>query len=135
VPLVPAKQAIDLGIVVKDLEAMLSFYGGTLGLPPLGEFKVPGGVQHRFLLGDTTMKLVVPDVEPTEASPVGEIKVATGIRYWTAHVAGIDALVTECVAAGAVVNVPISNASTGARYAVLRDPDGNCFELIEPAAS
>ena len=126
------KPALDIGIVVHDEEAMVAFYGTTLGLEPLGTFPVPTGIQHRFAMGETTMKLVVPSERPT-ARPSGRgIGEATGIRYWTAFCSGLEAIVAECQAAGSELVIPVSTGSTGVHYAVLTDPDGNCFELIEP---
>ncbi|HLY82449.1 MAG TPA: VOC family protein [Acidimicrobiales bacterium] len=131
-PLMLSKPALDIGIVVHDEAAMVAFYGDTLGLVALGKFPVPGAVQHRFEMGQTTMKLVVPDDRPTARPPGRSIKDATGIRYWTAFCTGLDGIVAECQAAGSEVVIPVSTGSTGVRYAVLTDPDGNCFELIEP---
>ena len=131
-PLMLSKPALDIGIVVHDEEAMVAFYGTTLGLVPLGTFPIGGSVQHRFAMGETTMKLVVPEHRPA-ARPAGRsIGDATGIRYWTAFCTGLEGIVAECQAAGSEVVIPISRGSTGVHYAVLTDPDGNCFELIEP---
>lgn len=131
-PLKLSKPALDLGIVVHDEEAMLAFYGGTLGLTKIGVFTLPNAVQHRFEMGETTMKLVVPNDRPT-ARPSGRtIGEATGIRYWTAFCTGLEDIVAECQAAGSELVIPITVGSTGVHYAVLADPDGNCFELIEP---
>jgi catechol 2,3-dioxygenase-like lactoylglutathione lyase family enzyme len=131
-PLMLSKPALDIGIVVHDEEAMVAFYGNTLGLVQIGTFAVPGAKQHRFAMGETTMKLVVPDERPSARPPGREIKDATGIRYWTAFCTGLESIVAECVAAGSELVVPLSTGSTGVHYAVLTDPDGNCFELIEP---
>jgi len=131
-PLKLSKPALDIGIVVHDEEAMVAFYGTTLGLPSLGTFPVPGAVQHRFEMGDTTMKLVVREDHPTARPPGRSIGDATGIRYWTAFCTDLEGIVAECEAAGSEVVIPLSTGSTGVHYAVLTDPDGNCFELIEP---
>jgi catechol 2,3-dioxygenase-like lactoylglutathione lyase family enzyme len=132
-PLVLAKAAPDLGIVVHDEEAMIAFYGETLGLEKLGTFPVPGARQHRFVMGATTIKLVVPDQRPSARPPGSSLLDATGIRYWTAFCTEIEKLLEECEQAGSKVLIPLSTGSTGVRYAVLTDPDGNAFELVEPA--
>lgn len=41
-----AKSAVDVGIVVADLDAQLRFYGEVLGLRYLGVMPVPNGVLH-----------------------------------------------------------------------------------------
>jgi catechol 2,3-dioxygenase-like lactoylglutathione lyase family enzyme len=134
-PLVISKSSLDIGIVVHDIDAMIGFYRDVLGLPELGAFPLPGTVQHRYALGDSTIKLNVPDVAPTVRAPGGETKDATGIRYWTAFCVGLEDIVGECVAAGAPVVLPVTTSKlSGVRYALLKDPDGNCFELVEVPA-
>jgi predicted enzyme related to lactoylglutathione lyase len=130
-PLVLTKAAPDLGIVVHDEEAMIAFYGDTLGLEKIGTFSVPGAVQHRFAMGATTIKLVIPDKRPTERAPGESLMDATGIRYWTAFCSGIERLLEECEKAGSNVLLPITTGSNGLRYTVLTDPDGNAFELVQ----
>jgi catechol 2,3-dioxygenase-like lactoylglutathione lyase family enzyme len=130
-PLKLDKQALDIGIVVRDEEAMVAFYGGTLGLVKIGTFPVPNAMQHRYEMGATTMKLVVPNDPPAARPPGRTISEGTGIRYWTAFCIGLEDIVAECAAAGSEVVTPVSTGSTGLHYAVLTDPDGNCFELIE----
>jgi catechol 2,3-dioxygenase-like lactoylglutathione lyase family enzyme len=131
VSLVVSKPSIDIGIVLDDVDAMIRFYRDVLGLPELGVFPVPGGVQHRYALGDSIIKLVVPDVAPGSRAPGGQLKEATGIRDWTAVCKQLDATVEACIAAGASVLTPLNVSPSGIRYAVLTDPDGNGFELIE----
>jgi catechol 2,3-dioxygenase-like lactoylglutathione lyase family enzyme len=130
-PLSVLKPALDLGIVLHDVDAMIVFYRDVLGLPEVGTFSVSGGQQHRYLLGESTIKLYIADNQPAVRSPGGGIQDATGIRYWTAFCSGLDEIVAECIAAGAPQIIPLTTSSTGVRYIVLADPDGNCFELIE----
>ena len=48
------KAGVDLGIVVRDLDAMLAFYRDTLGLYHEGQNPVPGGgVMHRLWAAET----------------------------------------------------------------------------------
>jgi catechol 2,3-dioxygenase-like lactoylglutathione lyase family enzyme len=111
---------------------MLRFYGEVLGLPSLGPFPVAGAVQHRFQLGAGMLKLLVLDGGPPADGPGDGIRGGVGLRYWTATVTGLRTLIDACLAGGATIDVPLSTgATTGVSYAVLRDPDGNAFELIE----
>lgn len=53
------KNAIDLGIVVSDLEGSVAFYQGVLGFVDEDEIPFPGGgTMRRLGCGDTTIKLV-----------------------------------------------------------------------------
>ncbi len=84
------KPGIDLGIVTSNGEAMNAFYGETLGLPHVGDFKMGGGsVMQRYQCGDSVVKVVVlPGDAPASAAP-GGINGATGYRYFTITVSDI----------------------------------------------
>jgi catechol 2,3-dioxygenase-like lactoylglutathione lyase family enzyme len=43
---------IEIGLVVRDLEASMRFYGETLRLAYIGELPLPGGEMRRFAHGD-----------------------------------------------------------------------------------
>src|SRR5688572_31136038 len=104
-----AKDSIDLGIVVTDIDASLAFYRDMLGFVPDGEMPMPGGgTMHRLLCGTSLIKLVVPAATPPAVAAGGGIMGATGYRYWTITVSNIEDLVAECAAAGHAVPVPVT---------------------------
>lgn len=125
------KPGIDLGIVTSNGDAMTAFYGETLGLDHVGEFKVGGGtVMQRYQCGDSVVKvLVLPGEAPAAAAP-GGINGATGYRYFTITVADINASVAACEAAGATIAVPVTELRPGITIAMVEDPDGNWVELL-----
>jgi len=125
------KQGIDLGIVTANGDAMNAFYGGTLGLAHVGEFKMGGGsVMQRYQCGDSVLKVVVlPGDAPAEAAP-GGINGATGFRYFTITVSDITESVAACEAAGATIAVPVTELRPGITIAMVEDPDGNWVELL-----
>jgi catechol 2,3-dioxygenase-like lactoylglutathione lyase family enzyme len=127
-----AKDSIDIGIVVTDIDASLAFYRDTLGLTPGEEFPLPGGgTMHRLMVGTTVIKLLVPATPPPAVAPPGGIQGATGCRYWTISVSNIEALVAECGAAGYAVAVPVTVLRPGVTIAIVEDPDGNWVELLK----
>ena len=74
-----AKNAIDLGIVIRDSEASLKFYRDTLGFEHVADIPMPlggGGTMHRLNCGDTLVKLVKFDNVPEAANPPGGIAAA-----------------------------------------------------------
>ena len=90
------KDAIDLGIVVADEEAMLAFYRDTLGLEYLNRQTVgPGGYMHRLACGESVIKLVVPPEAPPAETPRGA-RAQTGIRYFTIVLANLEEVVARC---------------------------------------
>lgn len=125
------KPGIDLGIVTSNGEAMNAFYGETLGLPHVGEFKMGGGsVMQRYQCGDSVVKVVVlPGDAPAGAAP-GGINGATGYRYFTITVSDINGSVAACEQAGATIAVPVTELRPGITIAMVEDPDGNWVELL-----
>jgi catechol 2,3-dioxygenase-like lactoylglutathione lyase family enzyme len=125
------QSAPDIGIVVRDIDVMLRFYRDVIGLPYLRKMQVPNGVLHVLGLGSQVFKLSVPDTPPATRHATGGIHASTGLRYWTATVTGLDALLEICLAGGATTAEGVQDAGNGIRYVVIADPEGNCFELIE----
>lgn len=128
------KNAIDLGIVVNDLEASLAFYQGVLGFVDEGEIPFPGGgTMHRLGCGDTTIKLVRLAKSPKERAPGGGIQGATGYRYWTVSVSNLDEIATACEEAGYAIPLKPIEIPAAGRFLIVEDPDGNWVEFAEYA--
>lgn len=126
------KSAIDIGIIARDIDAMMRFYGETLGLPFEASIPMPGGgTMNRFKVGDSVIKVIELDpAAPADAAP-GGIRGATGYRYWTITVGNLEASVEKAAAAGAKVVVPAKEVREGVTIAIVADPDGNWVELLE----
>ena len=106
-PMELAKDSIDLGIVTRNPDAMLSFYRDVVGFEFQGEMAMPGGGNMlRLMCGTSLIKIVTPGkLADADAAP-GGIGGATGYRYWTITVSNLQALTDSCAAAGAKVAVP-----------------------------
>ena len=126
-----AKDAIDLGIVVRDGEAALRFYRDTLGLEFLATTPMPGLTMHRLMCGNSMIKIVIPDRLPEAAAPPGGFQAATGIRYWTVSVSNLDQVVADCASGGYRIAVPPREIRPGVRIAMVEDPEGNWLELVQ----
>jgi predicted enzyme related to lactoylglutathione lyase len=126
------KAAIDIGIITKDIDAMMTFYGETLGLELEGSIPMPGGgTMNRFKVGDSVIKVIELDpAAPADAAP-GGIRGAAGYRYWTITVGNLEASVEKAAAAGAKIVVPAKVVREGITIAIIADPDGNWVELLE----
>ena len=129
-----AKAGVDLGIVVRDLDAMVVFYRDTLGLYYEGQNPIPGGgVMHRLWAAETMVKLVAPEPAPEAANPRGGLAAARGLRYFTFTVSNLDEIHEACVRDGAtVVHAPFEVVAK-VRIAMVEDPDGNHVEFLERA--
>ena len=126
------KTSIDIGIVCNDIDAMLTFYGETLGLPLEGTIPMPGGGKmNRFKVGDSVIKVIELDPTPeTQAAP-GGIRGATGYRYWTITCSNLADCVSRAEAAGAKIVVAAKEVRPGITIAIIADPDGNWVELLQ----
>ena len=100
------KAAIDIGIITKDIDAMMAFYGDTLGLEFETSMPMPGGgTMNRFKVGDSIIKVIELDpAAPADAVP-GGIRAASGYRYWTIHCSNLEATVQKATEAGSKIVV------------------------------
>lgn len=130
--LTPAKDSIDVGILVEDIKKSLAFYQGTLGLEKIEEVQMPFGTFHRLRYGTSDVKLVDSTTIPP-ADPLG-LRPQSGARSWTLITFEVWNLSSVCSALkdkGVEFFVPETQIRPGARIAGLKDPDGNLIELIE----
>lgn len=126
------KNAIDIGIITKDIEAMLTFYRDTLELQFEAAIPMPGGgTMNRFKVGDSVIKIIELDPSAPAEAPLGGIRGASGYRYWTIHVNNLEECVATIEAAGYKVVVPVKKIREGIAIAIVEDPDANWVELLE----
>lgn len=126
---------MEIGIIVRDLEACMAFYREFLGMDLESELELPEARMFRFRLGKNVLKLIVPKDLPSAANPRGAFA-ATGIRYWTLLVDNLEEVYEKCREAGHAIPIsPRDGPYPGARWFVVEDPDGNCLELAQLSPS
>jgi catechol 2,3-dioxygenase-like lactoylglutathione lyase family enzyme len=127
----PGKDSLDLGIVVSDIKAALSFYKDTLGLEFVGITPVWFGTMHRLRFGTSDFKLI----EPNKVPPKGAIglEAQVGFRYVTFVVQNLTELCAELKGKGVEFTVPEREVRPGVRIALVKDPDGNIVEFVQRA--
>ena len=130
-----SKDSIDLGIVVTDEKAALTFYRDGLGLEWEGELPLPGGRMYRLKCGSTVIKLLklekMPTAKPAPGGPMGGL----GYRYFTISVPDIRGLMAQLEAKGIRATVPVTEFRPGVTIAMVTDPDGNTVEFIQTSAT
>lgn len=124
--------SVELGVVTTNIDAMVEFYEGFLGLELQGVVDFDGGSQRRYAFGSSVLKLVTyTDAAPLPAEPGGG-RARAGLRYFTVGVMNLRAVAAEVEAAGhPVVEPPTEFAPVpGMGWMFIADPDGNHIELF-----
>ena len=125
----PAKESLDLGILVSDIKKSLDFYQNTLGLKYVEKIPVWFGTMHRLRFGSSDFKLLDPDKMPPKG-PIG-IESQLGFRYVTFVVRNLSQVCAGLHAQGIEFVVPEKEARPGVRIAMVKDPDGNIVEFVQ----
>ncbi|MFH0787133.1 MAG: VOC family protein [Pseudomonadota bacterium] len=125
----PAKNSLDLGVIVSDIEASLNFYQKLLGLEFVGTTPLWFGTMHRLRFGESDFKLI----EPKEVPPPGAIGLDNqlGFRYVTFVIENLSELCNDLKKIGLEFTVPEREIRPGVRIAMVKDPDGNIVEFVE----
>ena len=124
-----AKDSMDLGVLVGDIQASLHFYQELLGLKFIEKIPVWFGTMYRLRFGTSDFKLVDPSARP----PKGLIGLESqlGFRYVTFVIKNLSDLCKELRSKGIAFEVPEKELRPGVRIAMVRDPDGNVVEFVE----
>ena len=124
--------SIEIGLVTTNLDAMVEFYEGFLGLEHQGDIAFADGSQRRYALGSSVLKLVTYDTAPGLPPAPGGGRAQAGLRYFTIGVQNLRAVAADVEAAGyAVVEPPTEFAPVpGMGWMFIADPDGNSIELF-----
>lgn len=123
---------IEVGIVTTNLEAMVAFYEGFLGLELQGEIEFDGGAQRRYSLGGSVLKLVTYATEPRTPVAPGGGRAQAGLRYFTVGVNNLRAIAEAFEASDYDVAEPLTEFAPvpGMGWMFVVDPDGNWIELF-----
>ena len=125
----PAKDSLDLGIIVSDIKASLNFYQNLLGLEFVGITPVWFGTMHRLRFGTSDFKLIEPKTVPPKGA-IG-LEKQVGFRYVTFVVKNLSELCAELKAKGIEFALSEREVRPGVRIAMFKDPDGNIVEFVE----
>jgi catechol 2,3-dioxygenase-like lactoylglutathione lyase family enzyme len=138
----PAIRFHHVSLSVADLDTQRAWYRQTLGFTDLVEefqlpqppvrtavLQTPGGVRIELIEhADSTRDTAYPD--PLETTRT------QGYGHWALEVDDLDTTFTHLTTHGAEPIWPPADAvAPGARFAYVKDPEGNLIELIQPAAA
>jgi catechol 2,3-dioxygenase-like lactoylglutathione lyase family enzyme len=125
----PAKDSLDLGILVSDIEASLNFYQNLLGLDFVGITPLWFGTMHRLRFGTSDFKLIEPNTIPPRGA-LG-LEAQLGFRYVTFVIENLSELCSKLLSEGIEFALPEKEIRPGVRIAMVKDPDGNIVEFVE----
>lgn len=89
------------------------------------------GTVHRFVAGESILRLFEPAAAPANTSPNESFLASTGFRYLTLAAHNLHEIVDACREFG--VNVPREPAEirAGVFMCQIQDPDGNWIEIMQ----
>ncbi len=124
--------SIEIGLVTTNLEAMVEFYEGFLGLECQGEIEFTDGSQRRYVLGGAVLKLVTYTTAPPLPPTPGGGRAQAGLRYVTIGVRNLRDVAAQVEAAGYPICEPPTEFEPvpGMGWMFIADPDGNSIELF-----
>ena len=125
----PAKDSLDLGILVSNIKSSLNFYQNILGLKFIEERPLWFGTMYRLRFGSSDFKLITPHTYPPNG-PIG-IESQLGFRYVTFVIKNLSILCTELQNKGIEFVETEKEIRPGVRIAMVKDPDGNIVEFVE----
>lgn len=124
--------SVEIGLVTTNLDAMVDFYEGFLGLELQGVVDFDGGSQRRYALGSSVLKLVTYDTAPELPPTPGGGRTQAGLRYFTIGVTNLRDVAATVQAAGHRIVEPPTEFQPvpGMGWMFVEDPDGNSIELF-----
>jgi catechol 2,3-dioxygenase-like lactoylglutathione lyase family enzyme len=133
------RSAVDIGLVVKNLDEMKRFYGEGLGFErvfsesPPPDVLPPARTVHSYQAGEAAIKLWHIHDQTPPSGPDERLG-QTGFRYLTMWIdENLDSVVARLTELGFPVEDKPHRSVLGAPMSLcfLRDPDGNYIEMIE----
>jgi catechol 2,3-dioxygenase-like lactoylglutathione lyase family enzyme len=129
-----------VALSVADLDAQQHWYQHALGLIEVVErFELPEPhVRTVVLSAPNGLRVELIEREGSTAQRFSdplEAALTQGFGHWALEVDDLDQTFADLSAAGAQsVSPPAPAVQPGARFAYVRDPEGNLLELIQPPA-
>lgn len=127
-----------VGLSVADLDAQRRFYADALGMTEVEEeFAMPEAhIRSTILRSADGLKIELIErggSTPQEFADPFDGAGIQGYFHWALYVTDLGATVTKLLDAGATeVSAPAPAVRPGARFAYVKDPEGNLLELIQP---
>ena len=122
--------SLEVGYVSADAR-LVTFYETVLELTALEPMVFPVGTLHRLEIPGGLLKVLVPAEAPATAPDTGAFTDTQGLRYITVRVSDLDGVLARATEHGGTVVLEPIDVGGGSRLAIVRDPDGNTFEVSQ----
>lgn len=122
---------LEVGLVTSDAARLVRFYEDGCGFVVAQTLEFPQGSVHRLRRDDAQIKIHQPIGGAESRGPIDPWYRYRGICYAALHVDDIEAEVGHALRAGAALLTPITNHRPGASFALIADPDGNVWEILQ----
>lgn len=125
--------ALEVGIVSGEAEALAAFYYAAFGFSLEARYEFPEGRVLRLRCGNARLKIYQP-ADGAEVPPRPEPWFRDrGFAFGAIHVTDAVAAVGAAAEHGARVLTSVTGHRPGARFAMIVDPEGNTWEILEEA--
>lgn len=122
---------LEAGIVTADAERLAAFYCTGLEFEVERVLEFPQGTVHRLRRGDACLKVYQP-ANGAAAGPLSDPwHEHAGFCYAALHVDDAAAEVARVTSAGGSVLVALASHRPGAWFALIADPEGNVWEILQ----
>lgn len=127
-------RSLEAGIVTTDGAGLAAFYVEGLGFTIDRFLEFPQGTVRRLSNGAARLKIFEP-AEPVAGGAPEPWNAVAGFRYAALHVDDAAAVVATATREGATVLTEVTRHRPGAAFALIADPEGNVWELLEEVAA
>lgn len=127
--------ALEAGIVSADAVRLAAFYCDGLGFSIERVLEFPQGSVHRLRRDEARLKIHQPIGGAEDRPHVEPWFRFSGHCYAALHVDDAAGEVERAVRAGAALLVPVTNHRPGAWFALIADPEGNVWEVLQEASA
>lgn len=125
---------LEAGIITDDLASLERFYVDALGFEVESVREFPEGEVRRLRRDDARLKLYRPADTPTAPTRGPTWHHFAGFAYAALLVDDVATTFVRVLAAGGVGRVEPRSHRPGAVFALVEDPDGNVWELLQESA-
>lgn len=123
--------SLSAGIITDDVDELVAFYCGGLGFVVESTSEFPQGTVVRLRRDEARCKLYAPAGGADRAPGPEPWFRDTGFAYAALIVDDVDTTAASAADAGATIVTEPTSHRPGARYALITDPQGNVWELLQ----